>query len=165
MVSVIETTQNTVYVRKSFGVSGFEWAGRCAKVDRLVTDLGAMNPTFCQGVDGGLVVTGHTDGTPGLLTTTVIFKEQQVKSVGEKLQSCLWDVDRRYHCKNLPMWNAWEKIERAAAGRATSIDMGGSSYDEDSEELATSLPWSAVSRCTIRRVSLSVNTFGGEGGA
>jgi len=53
------------------------------------------------------------------------------------------------------MWNAWDKIVRVALGRATSIDVGGSTMSEDEEELVTGLPWSATSTCTIHRVALS----------
>jgi hypothetical protein len=160
-MATITNTQNTVYARPSFGVEAFEWAGQCSKLDRVVQEKGAMNPTFCQGVDGGLIVTGATDGTPGLATTTVMFKESTVEVLGDRLETCLWDLDRRTHCKSLAMWNAWDKIQRLAAGRATSVDVGGSSYDEDGEELVTSLPWSGIGRCTIRRVAMSVQSFGG----
>ena len=63
------------------------------------------------------------------------------------------------------MWNAWDKIVRVALGRSTSIDIGGSTMSEDEEELVTSLPWSAVDTCTIRRVALSalVTPVGGGG--
>ena len=159
---VLETAQNTVYARASFGVEQFEWAGLCTRVDRKKKKKGAMNPTFCQTANGGLEITGHTDGTPGLVTTTVAFKETSVESLGNKLELCLWDVDRRHHCKSLAMWNAWDFIERVARGRSLSIDKGGSTFNEDSEELVESLPWSALARCSIRRVALSIKEWGGE---
>jgi len=163
MVQFVKNSQNTVYARRSFGVDAFEWGGQCSSIDRIVEEKGAMNPTLCQGVDGGVVVTGHVDGTPGLVTTTVMLKEQTVKNLGTRLESCLWDVDRRNHCDSLSMWDSWQTILRLAAGRATSIDKGGSTMSEDSEELVTSLPWSSVSQCMIYRTALSVQSFGGGG--
>lgn len=161
MPDTIVNTQNTLYARSSFGLGPFEWGGKCTSIDRLVKELGAMNPTFCQGENGGLQITGHTDGTPGLLTTTVMFKEGTVEKLGDRLMTCLWDLDRRYHCQSLSIWSKWDKITRVAVGRATSIDEGGSNMSEDGEELVTSLPWSGIGRCTIRRVALDVQSFGG----
>lgn len=159
-MDVLTNQQNTVYARPSYGVQPFEWAGKCASIDRLVKELGAMNPTFCQAESGGLEVTGHTRGTPGLATTTVMFKESTVASLGDRLMTCLWDLDRRSHCQHLSQWNKWDKIVRIAVGQATSIDEGGSTMSEDEEELVTSLPWSAIDRCTIRRVALSLQATG-----
>lgn len=161
MADVIKSDQNTLYARRSYGLEPFTWAGKCTGVDRIVQEKGAMNPTFCQTAEGGLEVTGHTNGTPGLVTTTVMFKESTVEGLGDNLMTCLWDVDRRHHCKALPMWSAWDKVTRAVVGRATSVDQGGSTFMDDAEELVTSLPWSAVSQCVIRRTALSVQTFGG----
>lgn len=156
----ITNQQNTVYARLSYGVDPFQWAGKCTAIDRIVKELGSMNPSFCQAEGGGLEVTGHTSGVPGLATTTVTFKESTVEVLGDTLMTCLWDLDRRNHCQHLSMWNKWEKITRIAVGRATSIDEGGSTMSEDEEELVTSLPWSALDRCVIRRVSMSVQAFG-----
>jgi len=161
MADTIQNTQNTVYARSSFGVEPFQWAGKCTAIDRITKELGDMNPTFCQAENGGLQITGYTDSTPGLASTTVTFKETTVESLGDRLMTCLWDLDRRHHCKALNMWNQWDKITRIAVGRATSIDEGGSNMSEDGEELVTSLPWAAVGRCVIRRVAMSVQTFGG----
>ena len=158
----IETVQNTVYARASFGVEQFEWAGKCTRVDRIVKEKGAMNPTFCQTSDGGLEITGHTNGTPGLVTTAVAFKESTVESLGNRLETCLWDVDRRHHCVSLAMWDAWDYILRVARGRALTIDSGGSAFDTDSEELVENLPWSALAQCSIRRVALSIKDWGGD---
>jgi len=161
-MATIVTTQNTVYGRASFGVEQFEWAGKCTRIDRIVKEKGAMNPVFCQTSDGGLEITGHTNGTPGLVTSAVAFKETTVESLGNRLETCLWDLDRRHHCDSLAMWNAWDYIERVARGRALTIDKGGSTFNEDEEELVENLPWSALARCTIRRVALSIKEWGGE---
>ncbi len=155
MTATITNQQNTVYARRAYGVEAFEWAGKCAALDRITQEAGGMNPALRQAANGGLEVSGYTDGAPGLVSTTVTFKEQVVQGLGDRLMTCLWDLDRRTHCRNLPMWDAWDKIVRVALGRATSIDLGGSTMSEDEEELVTSLPWSAVSTCTIRRVALS----------
>lgn len=160
-MTIVVNTQNTVYARPSFGIELFEWGGKCSSIDRITKELGAMNPTLCQGANGGLEVTGFTDGAPGLATTTVMFKEQVAQALGDRLASCMWDLDRRTHCKSLGMWNQWDKIMRVALGRATSTDYGGSSFQDDGEELVTSLPWSGVDTCTIRRVAMSVQTVGG----
>jgi len=155
MTGVVTNQQNTIYAREAYGVASFEWAGKCAALDRVTQEMGGMNVALRQAANGGLEVSGHTDGAPGLVSTTVTFKEQVVQGLGDRLMTCLWDLDRRTHCRNLPMWNAWDKIVRVALGRATSIDVGGSTMSEDEEELVTGLPWSATSTCTIRRVALS----------
>jgi len=164
-MSVVTNQQNTLYARPSYGVQPFEWAGKCTAIDRIVKEIGSMSPTFCQAENGGLEVTGHTRGTPGLVSTTVTFKEMTVAELGDQLMTCLWDLDRRTHCQHLSMWNRWDKIERVAVGAATTIDVGGSTMNEDEEELVTSLPWNAIDRCTIRRGAMSIHTFGGNGGA
>lgn len=164
MTGVVTNQQNTIYAREAYGVASFEWAGKCAALDRITRELGGMNPALRQGANGGLEVSGFTDGAPGLASTTVTFKEQVIQGLGDRLMTCLWDLDRRTHCRNLPMFDAWEKILRVALGRATSIDVGGSTMSEDEEELVTSLPWSAVDTCAINRVALSVQIFPISGG-
>jgi len=160
-MDVVTTTQNTVWARRSYGLEPFQWAGRCAAIDRIVEEKGSTNPTFCQGPNGGLQVTGTTKGTPGLVTTTLTVKESVSAGIGDDLETCLWDIDRRHACRDLGAFNSWDKIVRAVMGNADTVDKGGSSMSEDEEELVTSLPWSAVSQCTIRRVAMAVSTFGG----
>jgi hypothetical protein len=161
-VDIVMTDQNTVYARKSNGLKQFEWAGSCSRLDRIVQEKGAMNPTYCQGINGGIRTSGHTNGVPGLATTTFMFKESvNTEELGDEMRNCDWDIDRRSHCEALPMWNSWLKIERLVTGRATSEDDVGSTMNEDSEEGITSLPWSAEDKCIIRRVALTVSEFGG----
>ena len=82
MTGVITNQQNTVYAREAYGVASFEWAGKCAALDRVTQEMGGMNVALRQAANGGLEVSGHTDGAPGLVSTTVTFKEQGVQGLG-----------------------------------------------------------------------------------
>ena len=154
------TSHATVYAREAYGVAPFEWAGKCAALERIIQEISGMNITLQQAANGGLEVSGHTGGALGLVKTTVTFKESIVRTLGDRLMSCSWDVDRRVYCRNAALWNSWEHIVRIALGHTESIDVGGSTISEDKEELTTNLPWSGRSACIIRRVSLSVEHTG-----
>lgn len=154
------TSHATVYAREAYGVTPFEWAGKCAALERIIQEVGGMNVALRQAANGGLEVSGHTGGALGLVKTTVTFKESIVRTLGDRLMSCSWDVDRRVYCRNSALWNSWEHIVRIALGHAESIDVGGSTISEDEEELTTNLPWSGRSACIIRRVALSVESTG-----
>jgi len=154
------TTQATVYARPVYGVKPFEWAGKRTAIDRIVQEVGGLAAATRQTAHGGLEVSGATDSAPGLVGTTVTFKESTVRSLGDRLMDCTWDLDRRMYCRNSPRWDSWEQIVRVADGRATGTDRGGSTMSEDAEESVTSLPWSGRSMCTIRRVALSTETTG-----
>ena len=154
------TSHATVYAREAYGVAPFEWAGKCAALERIIQEVSGMNVALQQAANGGLEVSGHTGGALGLVKTTVTFKESIVHALGDRLMSCSWDVDRRVYCRNSALWNSWEHIVRIALGHADSIDIGGSTTSEDEEELTTNLPWSGRSTCIIRRVSLSVEHTG-----
>jgi hypothetical protein len=159
--NIIMTQQNTVYARRARGFKSFKWGGKCMMIDESEKELGDLNPSLRQGVNGGVEVGGVLRGTPGLGSTTLTAKEQQMKHLIERMEKgCFFDVDRRTHCRDMPAWSAWDKIRRHAYGRATSKTFSGSTYEEDEEESVVSLPWSAQDDCVIRRIALSTQTFG-----
>lgn len=152
------SSRQTLYARRAYGMEGFEWAGQATTLARVVRDSGALAPTLIAGA-GSLQVSGATSGAPGVVETMVTFKESTVRSMGDWLMACTWDLDRRA-CYNPAHWDGWKVILRVARGRAINIVHAPTATTGDAATALATVAWRATDICTIRRVSLSTWSTG-----
>ncbi len=151
--------ENTLYIRQAYGLGPFSWAGKSAAIARVVRDTGKLIPTLTAG-HGSPRISGAISGAPGGVASTVTLTESSIRSTGNSLLSCLWDLDRRA-CFDAAHWDGWKTILRLAHGRATTITYAAAGTGDKPEVALASVSWSATDTCEIRRVTLSIHVIGG----
>jgi len=151
--NVYTTQAGNVYLKQAGTFGRYVWGGRRMRMDEIQEALGDVSTTTRFDPRGGVQRDMLLSDIPGVVSTTLVMKHEQLNRMKAELAAGFWNVDKRMHVqgRDRDAPDKWAEIRRLMWGKATQRTDPGTSWEAE-EEGMIQLPWSALDAYDINPV-------------